>query len=172
MEGTPTDLWVKWKCSDELPSLCCVDQLLCTWGAGTGNGTDQIQAVEEEFWWHFLHPQLLKNSFTILESGQPSSSLWSRKKTGHSLSLTRYSGEEKMAAWMSLSTGRKPMHMDQYIHSESHHRREERCGEMSPTTGSERSSACRTTFRRKLTTLLESSGYPANYICNASAPPT
>ena len=35
----------------------------------------------------------------------PSSSLWSRKKTGHSLSSTCYSGEEEMAAWMSLSTG-------------------------------------------------------------------
>ena len=42
-------------------------------------------------------------------------------------------------------------------------------------TGPERSSTCRTTFRRKLTTLLESSSktsYPANFIRNASAPPT
>ena len=106
MEGTSTDLWVKWKCGIMVSPVSVVWTNFCTWGAGTGNGTDQIQAVEEKIWWHFLHPQLLKNSFTILtESGQPSSSLWSRKKTGHSLSLTRYSGEEKMAAWMSLSTG-------------------------------------------------------------------
>ena len=46
-----------------------------------------------------------RNSLTISTwSGRPSSSLWSRKKTGHSLSSTHYSGEE-MAAWMSLSPG-------------------------------------------------------------------
>ena len=37
-------------------------------------------------------------------------------------------------------------------------------------------SACSTTFRRKLTTLLyrvlKQNGYPANFICNASPPPT
>ena len=47
-----------------------------------------------------------RNSFTIsTRSGRPSSSRWSRKKMGNSLSLTCYSGEEEMAAWMSLSTG-------------------------------------------------------------------
>ena len=40
----------------------------------------------------------LKNSFDIsMGSGQPSSSLWGR--------TTRYSGKDRMAAWMSLSTG-------------------------------------------------------------------
>ena len=38
-------------------------------------------------------------------SGRPLSSLWSRKKTGHSLFSTRYSREERMAAWMSLPIG-------------------------------------------------------------------
>ena len=48
----------------------------------------------------------LKNSYTIsMGSGRPSSSRWSRKRMGHSHSLTRYSGGERMAAWTSLSTG-------------------------------------------------------------------
>ena len=48
----------------------------------------------------------LKNSYTISKgSGRPSSSLWCRKRMGHSHSLTRYSGGERMAAWTSLSTG-------------------------------------------------------------------
>ena len=48
----------------------------------------------------------LKNSYTIsMGSGRPSSSLWSRKRMGHSHSSTRYSGGERMAAWTSLSTG-------------------------------------------------------------------
>ena len=37
--------------------LWCQPLHAVLWEAGTGDGTDQTQAVEEVCWWYFLHPQ-------------------------------------------------------------------------------------------------------------------
>ena len=111
----------------------------------------------------FLHPQKglnqELNSFAISTgSGRPSVSLWSRKKMRHSLYLTYYSGEKRMVAWIDVSVYRKPMRMDWYLRFESHNLTHMKRGVVNVfTTGQEGSSAHRTTFRRKMITLLESS---------------
>ena len=119
----------------------------------------------------------LRNSFTIsMGSGRLSSSRWSRKKTGHSFSLIHYSGEERMVAWMSLSICRKPMHMDRYLHFKSYppvhmQRGVVRCLH-------DRARGIVNTQDKlqnevdHLARVLKRNGYPADFISNASVPPT
>ena len=115
-----------------------------------------------------------RNSFTISTgSGRPSSSRWSRKKTGHSLSSTRYSGEEEMAAWMSLSTGSPRIQTGNF---ESHHLTHVKRGVVRCLHGRVREVISTQDNLQKevdhLARVLKQNGYPANFIRNASAPPT
>ena len=89
-------------------SLCCSGQPVhgVLWGAGTGDSTSQTQAVEEVCRWHFLHPQEGLNWRTPHHlNGVRPTIKFTAKKMWRSCSLTCFSGEERIATWMSLSTG-------------------------------------------------------------------
>ena len=65
------------------------------------------------------------------------------------------------------------MHMDGYLHFESHHPAHMKRGVVRClTTRPERSSARRTKEVDHMAQVLKQNGYPANFIRNASAPPT
>ena len=67
-----------------------------------------------------------------------------------------------------VSVYRKPMHTDRHLHFKSHHLTDMKRG----VVRCQRTSAHRTTFGRKLTTLLESSSRMVNFKLYTSAPPT
>ena len=117
----------------------------------------------------------LKNSYTIsMGSGRPSSSLWSRKRMGHSHSLTHYSGGERMGS-LDVSIYRKPTHTDRYLHFESHHPTHVKRGVVRCLHDRAREIISTQDNLQKevdhLARVLKQNGYPANFICNASTPP-
>ena len=107
-----------------------------------------------------------RNSFAISTgSGRPSSSLWSRKKTGHSLSSTCCSGD--------VSVYRKPTYTN---HFESHHLTHVKRGVVRCLHDRARGIISTQDNLQKevdhLARILKLNGYPANFIRNASALPT
>ena len=101
-----------------------------------------------------------KSSTISMGSGQPSSSLWSRKKTGHSCSSICYSEGERMAAWMSLSQGSPCTQTS--ISTSSPIIRPTLVVSMQDTLQKEVHHPAR---------ILKQNSYPANFIYNAFAPP-
>ena len=93
---------------------------------------------------------------------------------GHSPSLTRYSGGEDDS--LDVAVYRKPTHTDQYLHFESHHlthlkRGVGRC----LYDRARRIINTQDNLQKEvdhLARILKQNGYPANFICNASATPT
>ena len=108
-------------------------------------------------------------------SGRPSSSLRGGKKTGHSCSSIRYSEKRKDGS-LDVSIYGKLTHTDRYLHFDSYHlthvKRDvvrclhDRAREIISTQDNLQKEV------DNLARVLKQKGYPANFIRNASAPPT
>ena len=115
-----------------------------------------------------------RNSFAISTgSGRPSSSLWNRKKTGHSLNTLLRRREDGS---LDVSVYRKPTHTNRHLHFESHHPTHVKTGVVrclhDRTKGIIRMQYNLQKEVDHLARVLKQNGYPANFICNAFALPT
>ena len=90
-----------------------------------------------------------------------------QKEDGTLLFINMLLRRREDGSW-DISVYRKPMHTDRHLDFKSHHLTHMKRG----VVRCQRTSAHRTTFRRKLTTLLESSSRTVNFKLYASAPPT
>ena len=173
-------LWAEGRCGNGLPGLCCGGQPLhrVLWGAGTGDGTDQTQAVEEVRWWHFLHPQegLNRRTPTPSQRGQADHQVHCGAGRGWDTPVPRHATQEERGWRLDVSIYRKPTHTDKYLHFESHHPTHVKRGVVRCLHDRAREIISTQDNLQKevdhLARVLKQNGYPAKFIRNASAPTT